>query len=151
MFKPIKYGYITVSSDGTVNDFEGHKKRGAAGSWGYDLGSLNKNEPIYNAFQGVVVSSGWSNTFGNRVWVKITSGDYAGTYMVYAHMKDICEDIEEGIVINEGRQLGIMGNTGMSEGVHLHIERRSSPDKYGISLEIPEIKQEFKPKTEYGK
>lgn len=148
MFKPVENGYITVSSDGTVNDFDGHKKRGQSGSFGYDLGSPDKDAVIYNCFQGIIVSEGWSNTFGNRVWVKITEGDYAGTYMVYPHMKEIFEDIEDGISINAGRKLGIMGDTGMSQGIHLHLERRTRPDKTGESLEIPEVHQLYKVKGE---
>jgi murein DD-endopeptidase MepM/ murein hydrolase activator NlpD len=132
IFLPVKDGYITA-------DFNDHVARGQSGSFGYDIGSHEKDAPIYSSFQGIVVSASETPTFGNRVWIHITSGPYKGLFCVSAHMKSICEDIEEGNMVNESKQLGIMGTTGMSEAVHLHRELREGTGKSDKSVRWPEL------------
>ena len=135
MITPVQNGYIT-------SDFDAHVARGVKGSFGYDIGSKEQPTTIYAPFGGRVVSSNDSATFGNRVWVKITDKcKYEGQYFVCAHMKSIDENIEDGIYINAGSKLGIMGTTGMSQAIHLHFEIRTSPGINGVSIRCDEILQ----------
>jgi murein DD-endopeptidase MepM/ murein hydrolase activator NlpD len=136
MIKPVKNGYIT-------SDFDAHIARGVNGSFGYDIGSKEKHPVIYSSFQGIIISSGWSETFGNRVWIKILEGNYKGLFNVYPHLFKINEDIEDGVHINAGKALGLMGNTGKSFGDHLHFEIRTMPDSNGKSIRCDEIKDLF--------
>jgi RHS repeat-associated protein len=65
---------------------------------------------------GVVTQSGKSKTAGN--WIQITNGDIRTTYM---HMENAPTQ-QIGDVINEGDQVGTVGNTGRSKGPHLHYQ-----------------------------
>lgn len=130
---PIPNGYITAS-------YQDHINRGQAGSFGVDISTKTQPPVVYFPYNGLVVSSGWSNTFGNRVWVKVSEN----LYYVLAHLKSIAEDIEDGITVHEGWTAGVMGNTGLSMGAHLHFEFRDKPSKYGKSICPTEIEQAYK-------
>ncbi len=69
------------------------------------------------------ITTGWGNGYGNRV--EIDHGD--GYSTLYAHMHSIAPQIQNGVKVEQGDVLGIMGNTGDSRGatgVHLHFEIR---------------------------
>jgi murein DD-endopeptidase MepM/ murein hydrolase activator NlpD len=65
---------------------------------------------------GVVVSAGWDGGYGNKIVV-----DHQNGYRtVYAHLSSI--DVSVGQTVPKGSQIGLMGSTGDSTGVHLHFE-----------------------------
>ncbi|NQD66381.1 M23 family metallopeptidase, partial [Bacillus haikouensis] len=66
---------------------------------------------------GVVVSAGWDDGgYGNKVVI-----DHQNGYKtIYAHLDSI--SVSAGQTIGRGEKIGIMGATGESTGVHLHIE-----------------------------
>lgn len=95
--------------------------------WGVDLGygaSTGPNLPIKAAADGEVISTvdgrrndaggGW----GNRV--QIYHG--GGFYTLYAHLRAGSLKVEKGDRVQQGQQIGVMGNTGNSRGTHLHFE-----------------------------
>lgn len=158
--KPVSNGYITC-------DFEGHKARGQKGSFGIDIGTKDKDPvKVYAATDCTVHITGWSETFGNRVWVKIDSGEHIGNYAIYPHLIIIDAKIHQGKKLLAGDYIGIMGNTGiimhkgkivtnkpnakgeflvpMPAGRHLHYEHRTKPDTTGISLNPLEIVNLYK-------
>ncbi|MDP3443566.1 MAG: peptidoglycan DD-metalloendopeptidase family protein, partial [Ignavibacteria bacterium] len=65
---------------------------------------------------GVVTQSGDSKSAG--FWVQIKNGDLRTTYM---HMKNPSK-LEKGQNVNETDYIGDVGNTGRSEGPHLHYQ-----------------------------
>ncbi|THU02068.1 M23 family metallopeptidase [Lampropedia puyangensis] len=74
--------------------------------------------PIRSIGDGVVQQSGWSNSYGNVVYV-----DHGqGRVTVYAHMSR--RDVATGEKISQGQLIGAVGSTGMSTGPHLHFEFR---------------------------
>ena len=84
--------------------------------------------PVFATAAGTVtkVVDGCPNTpgaclgFGNYVTVRHTfNGEVIDS--VYAHLRPGIE-VSVGQSVNKGRQLGIMGNSGASEGQHLHFE-----------------------------
>lgn len=80
------------------------------------------DEPVLAAAPGIVLDTVESNSgYGNRVWIDHENG-YA---TLYAHLKSVSSDIEEGTTrVVSGQQIGIMGNTGVSvgsTGIHLHF------------------------------
>ena len=78
--------------------------------------------PIYAAKGGQVIMSvygtGVNWSYGN--FVVIDHGD--GTTTLYAHMSS--RAVSEGQLVTQGQTIGYVGNTGNSQGNHLHFEVR---------------------------
>jgi hypothetical protein len=60
---------------------------------------------------------------GNYVVVKIDEGHYA----FYAHLQPGSLRVEKGDRVREGQVLGLLGNTGNSDGPHLHFHIMDGP------------------------
>lgn len=65
---------------------------------------------------GVVVAAGWDGGLGQRVIIDHNNGYRT----VYGHLASI--NVAVGQTVPQGTQIGVMGNTGNSTGVHLHFE-----------------------------
>ena len=74
--------------------------------------------PIYSTADGVVISAGWGQGYGNLVKIQ---HDF-GIETRYAHMSKI--SVKVGQRVSRGQQVGAMGSTGRSTGTHLHYEVR---------------------------
>lgn len=59
-------------------------------------------------------------------YVKIKHDD--GYYTLYAHLKYGTVAVKKGEKVTKGQVLGYMGNTGYSNGAHLHFEVRDTSD-----------------------
>ncbi|MFD0768570.1 peptidoglycan DD-metalloendopeptidase family protein [Bacillus sp. CGMCC 1.60114] len=64
---------------------------------------------------GIVTRSYFSDSYGHVVFIK--HEDYEA---VYAHMNKRL--VSEGDVVSQGQKIGQVGNTGQSNGAHLHLE-----------------------------
>ena len=87
------------------------------------------NKPCLAVDGGKVVYAGWYYNYG--YYVKIDHGN--GLYTTYAHLNSI--SVVEGQLVSNGQQIGRVGNSGYSEGPHLHFEVikngvRVNPSKY---------------------
>ncbi|WP_245799355.1 M23 family metallopeptidase [Virgibacillus siamensis] len=72
---------------------------------------------ILAADNGTVVSAGWnSGGYGNKIVINHNNG----MKTVYAHLSSI--SVSPGETVEKGSEIGIMGSTGDSTGVHLHFE-----------------------------
>ncbi|MDQ0232923.1 peptidoglycan DD-metalloendopeptidase family protein [Metabacillus malikii] len=71
---------------------------------------------ILSVSDGVVTKSYYSDSYGHVVFVKHPEGYET----VYAHLSKRL--VNEGESIKKGQTLGIIGNTGISTGTHLHFE-----------------------------
>ena len=83
-----------------------------------------KNYPYYDAkgdYVGMVTCLDHRDTYGNLV--KVLNDD--GTTSVYGHLKydSIC--VKVGDRVSQGQVLGLMGDSGVSTGIHLHFEIRT--------------------------
>ncbi|WP_428963608.1 M23 family metallopeptidase [Micromonospora fluostatini] len=65
---------------------------------------------------GKVTKAGWFGGYGNAVIVQHPDGSEA----IYGHSAAV--SVKEGQQVKAGDQLGLVGNTGHSYGVHLHLE-----------------------------
>lgn len=91
---------------------------------GYRWGKMHKgidiarpsDRTIKAADNGIVVFSGTSNGYGN----KVTIDHQNGLQTVYGHLASI--DVKKGQIVEKGSKIGVMGNTGRSTGIHLHFE-----------------------------
>lgn len=93
-------------------------------SWyhkGLDI--ANRASPaILAADSGKVIVAGWPDGRGYGNMVQIDHGN--GLQTIYGHMAKIF--VVAGQTVKRGDQLGIMGTTGRSTGIHLHFEVRKS-------------------------
>lgn len=83
---------------------------------GMDLGTSGAYLPTYAAASGTVLIAGYSNSAGN--WVVIDHGN--GFVTKYMHHSSL--SVSAGQHVNQGDQIGVTGNTGASQGVHLHFQ-----------------------------
>lgn len=65
---------------------------------------------------GKIIFAGNSGAYGNKI--EIDHGN--GMKTIYAHLDSI--SVSKGQTVSQGQKIGIMGTTGRSTGVHLHIE-----------------------------
>ncbi len=89
-------------------------------SWyhkGIDI-SNTAGGPILAADGGRVTVAGWPDNsgYGNRVIIDHGNGFVT----LYAHLSRI--DVGVGQYVSRGQQIGMMGSTGRSTGIHLHFE-----------------------------
>ncbi len=98
----------------------GYISSGYGSRWGSFHSAIDiagtSNRTIKAADNGVVVQAGWYGGYGNCV--TIDHGN--GIRTLYAHLSSI--NVSTGSAIAKGQQIGVMGNTGNSYGVHLHFE-----------------------------
>ncbi|WP_161625310.1 peptidoglycan DD-metalloendopeptidase family protein [Pontibacillus halophilus] len=86
---------------------------------GVDIGAGQKNVPIVAVADGIVARSYLSSSYGHTVI--ITHNIDGKTYQsLYAHMTG--RNVFTGNTVSKGQLLGHMGNTGRSQGIHLHFE-----------------------------
>lgn len=85
---------------------------------GVDIGALKRGvsgDPVYAAYDGTVVTSTYSSSAGNWIW--INHGD--GLMTVYMHCSKLLVGV--GTKVSKGDTIALMGTTGNSSGVHLHF------------------------------
>lgn len=93
---------------------------------------------IMSVGDGIVVSAGWDDSYGNHVIVKHS---IKGTdiYTLYAHMQHGSLCVSSGNSVKgtqngqKGTKLGQRGSTGNSSGPHLHFEVRYGSNTYNGS------------------
>ncbi len=85
--------------------------------------TILNNVPILAAASGRVVTSGFTSSNGNHVVIDHDfDGDInTGLTTWYLHLVSP-SSLAVGDTVRRGQQLGIMGNTGLSDGVHLHFQ-----------------------------
>ncbi len=74
--------------------------------------------PVVAVANGTVTFAGWDGGgYGNLVRIKHASGLTSG----YAHLSRIASDIRAGRTIKQGDLIGLVGQTGLATGPHLHF------------------------------
>lgn len=94
------------------------EKRGGKMHHGLDI-AASGTVPVVAAAEGVITRSYYSTSYGNVVFISHNINGQTYT-TVYAHLKS--RPVSAGQKVRQGQQIGIMGNTGQSEGQHLHFE-----------------------------
>lgn len=83
---------------------------------------------VFSVYQGIVTAAGWFGGYGNHIvikhYVQNDDGVIEEWETLYAHMQNnsIPENIYVGAVVRTGQEIGLVGNTGVSTGAHLHFE-----------------------------
>lgn len=95
---------------------KGYITRGFTASHrGVDI-AAQTGTPIISPANGIVVKVTYSKRFGNMV--VISHGDIYKT--VYGHLSKVL--VKPGDIVKKGDLIGLVGNTGLSTGPHLHYE-----------------------------
>lgn len=90
------------------------------GQWyihkGIDFSTWRSGDPIIAPANGQVVTVGYNSSLGNYVIIKHKHGIYTR----YAHMSTI--RVRKGQMVSQKEVIGLIGNTGVTTGPHLHYE-----------------------------
>jgi len=73
--------------------------------------------PVVAVANGTVTFAGWDAGDGSLVRIKHASGLTSG----YAHLSHIASGIRAGRAIKQGELIGLVGQTGLATGPHLHF------------------------------
>ena len=73
--------------------------------------------PVVAVANGTVIFAGWDGGYGNLVRIRHASGLTSG----YAHLSRIASGIRAGLTIKQGELIGLVGQTGLATGPHLHF------------------------------
>jgi len=73
--------------------------------------------PVVAVANGTVIFAGWDGGYGNLVRIKHASGLTSG----YAHLSKIGAGVRTGRVIKQSELVGLVGQTGLPTGRHLHF------------------------------
>lgn len=112
-------------------------RRGSSNHAGIDLDTDNGNNraTIRASAAGVVLFAGNNgNGYGNHVII----GHADGTTSFYGHLASIQPNIL-GATVARGQDVGVMGTTGNSSGIHLHYEQRRPTRNGGMEAIDPVI------------
>ena len=85
---------------------------------------------VVSILDGLVVEAGINGGFGTWVMIKHlvpsieSPGEFEAWHTIYAHLQEdsIPENVGVGAVVRKGQLIGLVGNTGVSTGSHLHFE-----------------------------
>lgn len=85
---------------------------------------------VVSILDGLVVEAGINGGFGTWVMIKHLvpsveeEGEFEEWHTIYAHLQQdsIPDDVGVGSVVRKGQLIGLVGNTGVSTGSHLHFE-----------------------------
>lgn len=110
-------GYSRISSD------FGYRSDPFTGAQAYHSGidiPAPAGTAIVAASSGTVEWANYSSSAGN--WIGINHGN--GVYTVYMHMSALL--VSSGKKVSAGQTIGLVGNTGASQGNHLHFSVRKN-------------------------
>jgi len=112
-------GYYIWPADGPITSKFGYRDIGIGSAYhrGLDIG-LNYMDPIYAADGGTVICSGYYGEYGNLVEIQHDNGDITA----YAHCTELY--VSYGDKVAQGDIIAGAGDTGLSDGIHLHFEVR---------------------------
>lgn len=100
--------------------------------------------PVYAVMDGIVKRRRNSASMGNFIYLKHSNDPYTSIYM---HMASF--SVIEGQYVKAGQKLGVMGTTGNSTGIHLHLSiAKSYPPNHteqGLIDPLPYLKGSNKP------
>jgi murein DD-endopeptidase MepM/ murein hydrolase activator NlpD len=111
---PVEEFYISSAFGGRTDPFNG----APAFHSGVDLGSQKEKSPIFSTAPGKVSFAGRDGAYG--LMVEVDHGN--GFVTRYGHLSKIMVRQGQRVALRE--EVGVMGSSGRSTGIHLHYEVR---------------------------
>lgn len=120
----ISQGFNTTSAEGycSVSPYT-QAPSNCPGTWRYghdglDISNYACYSPVYASAAGVVTNAELESGWGNQIRIRhLTSDGYR--YTLYGHLDSM--SVSEGDSVNQGQQIGTIGNGGVSTACHLHF------------------------------
>lgn len=129
---PIADGTRVNEGYGGPRDFGSVICKGMTWHNGYDLNGSRYTTEVKAAMAGTVSGpSGYNNT------ISIRNDD--GFIIQYLHMDKGYILVKSGDVVTAGQQIGFVGNTGYSNGAHLHFQVEVSGNTNPMVAELPVV------------
>lgn len=127
-----------IPTTGTVTSLFGPRVPPTGGASSYHGGIDIANRigtPVVATKAGRVIKAGVGSGYGNVIYV-----DHGGgTTSRYAHLSAF--KVRQGQQVVQGQVIGLMGNTGVGTGPHLHFEIRQGGSKTDPAKSLPGIKK----------
>jgi murein DD-endopeptidase MepM/ murein hydrolase activator NlpD len=76
-----------------------------------------EGSPVLAVANGTVTFAGWNDGYGNLVQIRHVNGMTSG----YGHLSRIGQGVRTGQPIKQGDLVGLVGQTGLATGPHLHF------------------------------
>ena len=76
-----------------------------------------EGSPVLAVANGTITFAGWNNSYGNLVQIRHVNAMTSG----YAHLSRIAQGVRTGQSIKQGDLVGLVGQTGLATGPHLHF------------------------------
>ncbi len=92
-----------------------------------DIGGGGINHPVYATQSGVVIAKGFDNSRGNYIILEHTEDEFFSRYIHLAEPAFF----DVGQTVSKCQQIGIMGTTGASTGIHLDFAIATSAGGFG--------------------
>ena len=107
------------------------------GHYGMDFYPTSGQPSVIAACSGTVISSGWGTGiyYGYGYYAHIDCGN--GYTTLYGHMQRLY--ISTGQSVSKGQALGLVGQTGVAYGIHVHFELRRGSSLSGRMNPAPYI------------
>lgn len=115
---------------------------------GLDI-ATSDSKPVYSILDGIVHSLGFDNSQGNWIIIKDDNSSsptfgYATLFMHLANRPDVLQ----GDRVVKGQKVGDEGTTGISTGIHLHVEMQDL-NRWGNVWHWSYNKSDYLDPTEY--
>lgn len=117
---------ITQDFNGTYDESKGYTK-GAHDAYDIAPPKPGQKPPVPAYSSGKIIEVGSTGPYGNHF--KVQAPD--GIVWLYGHLDSL--NVKQGQNVTQGQIVGIMGDTGQADGVHLHLEayKNGKPFDFG--------------------
>lgn len=123
-------GIFTWPTNGYISSPYGYRTyKGGSFHYGLDI-AAPRGTPVVAASSGVVMNATVSPSYGNYIFIYHPQFNKT---TVYAHLLQYY--VSPGQIVEEGQLIGTVGNTGESNGYHLHFEVHNGHWQYRSGID----------------